>query len=181
MDLEECIEYVLENEDTLVEEESKKQVMDVREISKRLLQNRRTAAQMKDMMDYLYSYMSSIMGADTVDEIASGMINEPETRELLGMKDRRKILFKNCNALIVDDTDIAEESQEYDSCTSSSLILKLYSKFVEKYSHVIDCSDADRILTIFDELQEKYVKMQYSIEGTDHQQDVDDCTVEEKR
>lgn len=177
MDLEECIEYVLENEDTLVEEESKKQVMDVREISKRLLQNRRTAAQMKDMMDCLYSYMSSIMGADTVDEIASGMINEPETRELLGMKDRRKILFKNCNALIVDDTDIAEESQEHDS--SSSLILKLYSKFVEKYSHVIDCSDADRILTIFDELQEKYVKMQYSIEGTD-QQDVD-CTVEEKR
>lgn len=177
MDLEECIEYVLENEDTLVEEESKKQVMDVREISKRLLQNRRTAAQMKDMMDCLYSYMSSIMGADTVDEIASGMINEPETRELLGMKDRRKILFKNCNALIVDDTDIAEESQEYDS--SSSLILKLYSKFVEKYSHVIDCSDTDRILTIFDELQEKCVKMQYSIEGTD-QQDVD-CTVEEKR
>lgn len=177
MDLEECIEYVLENEDTLVEEESKKQVMDVREISKRLLQNRRTAAQMKDMMDCLYSYMSSIMGADTVDEIASGMINEPETRELLGMKDRRKILFKNCNALIVDDTDIAEESQEHDS--SSSLILKLYSKFVEKYSHVIDCSDTDRILTIFDELQEKYVKMQYSIEGTD-QQDVD-CTVEEKR
>lgn len=177
MDLEECIEYVLENEDTLVEEESKKQVMDVREISKRLLQNRRTAAQMKDMMDCLYSYMSSIMGADTVDEIASGMINEPETRELLGMKDRRKILFKNCNALIVDDTDIAEESQEYDS--SSSLILKLYSKFVEKYSHVIDCSDTDRILTIFDELQEKYVEMQYSIEGTD-QQDVD-CTVEEKR
>lgn len=176
MDLEECIEYVLENEDTLVEEESKKQVMDVREISKRLLQNRRTAAQMKDMMDCLYSYMSSIMGADTVDEIASGMINEPETRELLGMKDRRKILFKNCNALIVDDTDIAEESQEYDS--SSSLILKLYSKFVEKYSHVIDCSDTDRILTIFDELQEKYVKMQYSIEGTDQQ---DDCTVEEKR
>lgn len=178
MDLEECIEYVLENEDTLVEEESKKQVMDVREISKRLLQNRRTAAQMKDMMDCLYSYMSSIMGADTVDEIASGMINEPETRELLGMKDRRKILFKNCNALIVDDTDIAEESQEHDS--SSSLILKLYSKFVEKYSHVIDCSDTDRILTIFDELQEKCVKMQYSIEGTD-QQDVDDCTVEEKR
>lgn len=177
MDLEECIEYVLENEDTLVEEESKKQVMDVREISKRLLQNRRTAAQMKDMMDCLYSYMSSIMGADTVDEIASGMINEPETRELLGMKDRRKILFKNCNALIVDDTDIAEESQEHDS--SSSLILKLYSKFVEKYSHVIDCSDTDRILTIFDELQEKCVKMQYSIEGTD-QQDVD-CTVEEKR
>lgn len=178
MDLEECIEYVLENEDTLVEEEPKKQAMDVREISKRLLQNRRTAAQMKDMMDCLYSYMSSIMGADTVDEIASGMINEPETRELLGMKDRRKILFKNCNALIVDDTDIAEESQEYDS--SSSLILKLYSKFVEKYSHVIDCSDTDRILTIFDELQEKCVKMQYSIEGTD-QQDVDDCTVEEKR